>query len=707
MTEKQTLDIDSSLSLLFSKRESKTLKKFIDAEILTIKNLLNIWPNKVIRAPSLTNFECAKIGELFRGKGTIIKILKRPSFVNGRFRKKIPLYNISAVVQEELTLKILHLHWFNSYPSIIKKLEGLTTLEFQGEVREFNGTKQINNPTFDIILQNADLLFFYPTVNGISPAHIKNIIDRVSDDIFKNITDMISASLLKKNLFPDLSTCYLAIHARGIFKDLTVRESIVRQVERRFSYDYFLDQQLKLLTRRSRTKIKSIPQISISNQKLKTIIGSLDFELTADQDQTLKDIINDFQSGHPMMRLLQGDVGCGKTAVAFLACAINFANKNQSAIMCPTETLAEQHYYSVLDFAKKLNIRCQLWTGGQKNKDKKIFHEALRQGDIDLVIGTHALIQPDVQFKNLSLVVIDEQHKFGVKQRLSLSQKAETCHTLTMTATPIPRSLSLIQFGDLDVSIIKQMPKGRKGYKTKIIDPSNFLLFLNFLKTRLGLKEQAYIVVPAILENEGSDLLNLEKVLEKFKNIFPEFVVSGLHGKLKSEEKSKILHDFVDKKIHILVATSVVEVGINNLNASIMAIMNPERFGLSSLHQLRGRVGRGILPGFCFLICDKKLSDESILRLKIIEKSNDGFEIAEEDLKIRGHGNLFGTDQSGDDKDIDFQMALKHLDLLEIAKKDAENIFKKDNGNYSNNQANLNMDLGNKYHENPLVIQTT
>lgn len=700
MTEKKCRYLDLPLEVLFNQKENKSLSKFLSANITTIKNLLDIWPNSIIKAPKTSAFITASPGDLFRGKGKIIKILKRPSFSNHRFKKKIPLFGLSVVVCEEETNLCLNLHWFNCYPSVVKKIEGLSFIEFQGEVKEFNHQKQIANPIFDTELADLDLLYSYPTYRGITPLQIKTLLNKIPDLGLEQIDDPLPIKTLEKNDFPTLKDCYKAIHARGEFKNLEHRENILKSVERRFSYDLFFDQQLKLLTRRNRTKSKSIERLIINPQQLDLITKALGLELTTDQKTTLGHIFSDFKSGHPMMRLLQGDVGCGKTAIAFIASAVNCFNKKQSAIMCPTETLAEQHFHSIYDFAQKLNLRCRLWTGGQKAKDKKEFLEKLEEGEIDLVIGTHALIQSDIKFKKLNFVVIDEQHKFGVKQRLVLSQKAEGCHTLTMTATPIPRSLTLIRFGDLDVSVIKEMPTGRKGHKTRIIDPSNFYLFLNFLKTRISLGEQAYLVVPAIEENEGHDLLNLEKVMVKFRAIFSDLNIQGLHGKMKSTEKSSVLSQFMAGTIQILIATSVVEVGINNPKATIMAIMNPERFGLSSLHQLRGRVGRGTLPGFCFLICDKKLSLLAMNRLRVIEKSTDGFKIAEEDLKIRGHGDLFGTNQSGEDSS--FEQSLKHLDLLEVAKIDAELEFRE------LHQTSLPKHQHyNKYQNDPIVIQTT
>jgi len=348
-----------------------------------------------------------------------------------------------------------------------------------------------------------------------------------------------------------------------------------------------------------------------------------------------------------MMRLVQGDVGSGKTAVAIAIAFLLARNGYQFAYMCPTESLAQQHMESFFQILEPLGIKCHLITGQLKGKKRNEFLERLKSGEISVAIGTHALIVDDVKFKNLGMTVIDEQHKFGVEQRLKLTAKSKTEHCLIMTATPIPRSLSLSFYGDLDLSIIKSMPAQRKGIKSRIVTGETFQQFLSFLKTRIEMGEQAYILVPAISESPDQNIRDLEKTFKKFKDFFPECRISELHGQMKSEEKANVFRAFKDHEIDILVATSVIEVGINVLNSTIMAILNPERFGLSSLHQMRGRVGRGEKPGFCFLVTERKLNPDSLHRLQVIENNTDGFQIAEEDLKIRGEGDLFGQEQSG------------------------------------------------------------
>ena len=383
-------------------------------------------------------------------------------------------------------------------------------------------------------------------------------------------------------------------------------------------------------------------------------------------------MLKDLKSGHPMMRLVQGDVGCGKTIVAYLASRVVTQLGHQVALMCPTEALAQQHFESFKQLAPEISI--ELLLGSTKAKDKKLLLTKLKNGEINIVIGTHALFQDSVGFHKLGLAIIDEQHKFGVEQRLKLVAKGEGTHSLIMTATPIPRTLSLAQYGDLDISTIKMMPLGRKGIKTRITEKQNYDKYVEFVKSRLMQKEQAYFVFPAIEESETMDLQNVKESLNKYQESFRAFKVEMLHGKMRPEEKQKVVQDFRDQKIHILISTSVIEVGINIPNSTIMSIYNPERFGLSSLHQLRGRVGRGEKAGFCFLVLDKELPPDSYHRLEVIEQNLDGFVIAEEDLKFRGEGDLFGVDQSGSVTSKKLANFLTHTSILEQVVADVERL---------------------------------
>ena len=436
-------------------------------------------------------------------------------------------------------------------------------------------------------------------------------------------------------------------------------------------YEEFFEDQLKIYLRRKYFKKPKATKYNISPENFNEALKLYPYELTTDQKKTLEEIKRDFVSEHPMMRLVQGDVGCGKTTVAMIASYIVIKNGAQVAFMCPTEALAMQHFASAEELFSHTDICFKLILGSTPAKEKKQILADLLSGKIQFIIGTHALIQETIQFKELGLAIIDEQHKFGVDQRIKLTSKGQGTHCLIMSATPIPRSLSLTQYGDLDISTIKTMPAGRRGHKTRIVTAETFQQFLSFIKTRLYMDEQIYVVVPAINENPEQDFHNLVDTLDRFKKFFPEQVVEGLHGQMKADEKAKMFNHFKSHKIDILVSTSVIEVGINVLNATVMAIINPERFGLSSLHQLRGRVGRGEKPGFCFLVNDKKLSALSMERLKVIEGSTDGFKIAEEDLKLRGEGDLFGTDQSGSLSQKRLANIVLHADILYLAREDA------------------------------------
>ena len=335
-------------------------------------------------------------------------------------------------------------------------------------------------------------------------------------------------------------------------------------------------------------------------------------------------MVQDLQSPVPMMRMLQGDVGCGKTTVAFVGALIAALNDHQAAMMCPTETLATQHYHNACKLFEPFDFNCGLLLGSHTPSQKQTLLQQIASGEVAFVLGTHALFQDQVKFARLALSIVDEQHKFGVGQRLRLSSKSNDGHTLIMTATPIPRSLSLTHYGDLDISSIKHLPADRRGIRTRIVTPQLFAKFLAFIKTRIEMGEQAYIVAPAIEDNPEHDFIAAKKVFARFEQFFPEYSLGLLHGKLDSTQKQTVFQKFRQGQTPLLIATSVIEVGWMYPTPSIMGIINPERFGLSSLHQLRGRVGRGGNMGFCFLVTESK-SPQTLQKLQVIERTTDGF----------------------------------------------------------------------------------
>ena len=378
-----------------------------------------------------------------------------------------------------------------------------------------------------------------------------------------------------------------------------------------------------------------------------------------------------------MNRLIQGDVGCGKTIVAILTSAIAIGNNVQTAIMAPTEILARQHYFSFKTELEKNNIPCGLLIGKMKKNDRNLILKGLSNGKLPIIIGTHALIQQDVKFKQLGLVIVDEQHRFGVKQRALLIQKGKNPHSLSMTATPIPRTLSITYHGDMDLSIINELPSNRIPVRTKVVLPQRMQSIYDFIKKECIEGRQCMIVFPLIEESEKLDLEAAIQAHIKLKNkVFSNLEVGLIHGKMTSTEKEDIISQFAKKRINILVSTTVIEVGIDIPNATVMLIENAERFGLTQLHQLRGRVGRGADQSYCILV-RRNTTDTSLNRLKVLEKTNDGFEVADEDLRLRGPGEFFGLKQSGF---LKFKIANLVMDekIIQLARKTATNIIKKD-----------------------------
>ena len=396
---------------------------------------------------------------------------------------------------------------------------------------------------------------------------------------------------------------------------------------------------------------------------------NLPFELTGAQKRVLKEIRVDVGSGRQMNRLLQGDVGSGKTLVGLMTMLMATDNGFQACLMAPTEILATQHYEGIKGLLEGLGLEVVLLTGSTKKKQREYIHEGLQNGSIHFVVGTHALIEPVVKFHNLGMVIIDEQHRFGVEQRSKLWRKnVKPPHVLVMTATPIPRTLAMTVYGDLDVSVIDELPPGRKPIQTVHQFDNKRASLYSSVRKQLEIGRQVYVVYPLIEENEKLDYKNLEQGFENMKEVFPEYNVCMVHGKMKPAEKDEQMQLFVNHKAHIMVATTVIEVGVNVPNASVMIIESAERFGLSQLHQLRGRVGRGAEQSYCILITSHKLSQDTRKRMEIMVRTNDGFEISEADLQLRGPGDLEGTQQSGIAFDLKIANLAKDGQILQMAR---------------------------------------
>jgi ATP-dependent DNA helicase RecG len=405
--------------------------------------------------------------------------------------------------------------------------------------------------------------------------------------------------------------------------------------------------ELVLASRRSEVQILKGNALSGTGVHIQTLIQSLPFQLTEAQNKVFTEIKKDLSSFRPMQRLVQGDVGSGKTIVSFLSVIHCYEAGFQSALMVPTEILAEQHFQNAQRYLAPLGLRISFLSGKSKDSERQILFEKLKKGEVDFLIGTHALIEDEVQFLKLALVIIDEQHRFGVDQRSKLRAKGMNPHMLIMTATPIPRTLAMTVYGDLDVSIIDQLPEGRTPIQTRVVNDTKRMAAFDFMNEHIRLGRQAYVVYPLVEESEKIDLKNAVEEFENLKKRYPEVSMGLLHGKMKSQEKELVMKDFRDGKYKVLVSTTVIEVGVDVPNANIMIIEHAERFGLSQLHQLRGRVGRGVHKSFCILMMSYAVSEEGRQRLEFMEKSQDGFKISEFDLEMRGPGEFMGTRQSG------------------------------------------------------------
>lgn len=675
----------SPVRSLIGKRKSKTIDKLESCGLDSLSDLLWIFPLKTLIMPPISSFSRAQDGSYFKGIGKVLNFRHQPNF-RGSGKGRAPLSNVTVIFQDRFSQATLSCKWFNCYPSAVSSLKELDYALISGAVSSYLGVTQLVSPEYIQITKNEfdqdkdhwlasgedqedEVKVFYPTIQGISPSHLGGLFQKIPDELWKDIADFLPNEVRDKRKLISLGEAFNRIHGKSTGDNLDAKS--LDEARRRLIYEEFFTEQVKLLTRKELLKEKQA--ITFKNLNWEIYNKLFPYLLTQGQSQALEEITCDLMSGSPMMRLIQGDVGSGKTTVSFIASRLVINEGYQAALMCPTESLALQHYLTAKEtFGDSITIECLV--GSLKKTEKDDILARMASGELDFVIGTHALFQDSVRFKKLGLVTIDEQHKFGVAQRLKLVNKGEGVHCMLMTATPIPRSLSLTQYGDLEISTIKSMPSNRKGTKTRIVSPDTYAKYLSFLKTRIEMKEQAYVVVPAIEESLAQDMLNLELVLKKYREYFPQFIVEGLHGKMKPEEKNEAFLKFREKEIDILISTSVIEVGINNLNATVMAILNPERFGLSSLHQMRGRVGRGDKPGFCFLVNDKAIQPHALGRLKVIESSNDGFIIAEEDLKMRGEGNIFGKEQSGERSTKVLASLIDHQDSLNAAKEDVETI---------------------------------
>ena len=617
---------------------------------------------------------CPKLDQLEIGK--ISTIFATPIKYNFPRIRNLP----SRVTCKDEFSKI-DLVFFNSRENYIKQILPLNEeVVISGKVNLYKNKYQITNPdyvrTIDKGLNIQKVMSRYSSISGISDKTLQKIFSEEAKNI-EEVEDWHDLTFLKKMNWLSWSESIKRIHNPVETEDVE-KNSLYYE---RLAYDEIFSNLLIFNEIKKRIeKIKKIPK-KISMQELETIIPAIPFNLTFDQKNCLNEIIKDMMSEKKMMRVLQGDVGSGKTIIALIASYLNCKSGYQSAIMVPTEILANQHFKNFLKILYNTNINIEVLTGKTKLKDQKIIREKLKNNKIDILIGTHSLFQDKIEFYNLGLIVIDEQHKFGVKQRVNLSLKGtDNTDVVLMTATPIPRTLILTNYGDMNISTIKKKPFSNKNITTLIKPSLKIDEVIKFINERLDKNDQVYWVCPLIDESEKLKLTAAIKRYESLKKKI-SYNIGLIHGSLKKEEKEKIMQDFINGDVKGIISTTVIEVGIDNPNANTIVIENAERFGLAQLHQLRGRVGRSGNQANCILLYSSTISETGKKRLKIMKDSNDGFYISEEDLKLRGYGDIIGYQQSGE-KNFMIADPIYHSHLFELAKNNLNLLQENDQNKY-------------------------
>ncbi|NLB89233.1 MAG: ATP-dependent DNA helicase RecG, partial [Syntrophomonadaceae bacterium] len=608
-------------------KRSKLLKRL---GINSVFDLLWYMPRAYLNRDNLQSINQVKIGEHANLKGEVVSVKKM------RARSGMSIFK--ATIRD--AARLFQAVWFNQ-PYVENNIKPGIKLYVSGKLKSSFEGLELNVTDYEIINKQENshkVLPIYPLTEGLNQKYMRSIMLNALNDYLPFYQEIFSAAVRDKYDLGDIKNAFRNIH----FPQSREGYKIAR---RRLALEELFLFQLSI--KKNTSHIEGYTVHKEITSLVQDIINNPPFELTNAQKRVYQEIARDMEKAAPMNRLIQGDVGSGKTVIAALAMAKSVASGYQSALMVPTEILADQHYVSLSKFFSKTEVIIARLTSSTPTAEKRMIMEALAEGNIDILVGTHSLIQDEVVFKNLGLVVIDEQHRFGVKQRATLANKGFYPDVLVMTATPIPRTLALTVYGDLDLSIIDEMPPGRKPIKTYYVKNSHRDKVYGFIKNEIKKGAQVYIICPLVEESEKLDLQAAISLYEELKeDILKEFKIGLLHGRMKSTEKEYIMEQFKQGNINVLVSTTVIEVGVDVPNASIIVIEQAERFGLSQLHQLRGRVGRGNIESYCFLIADPK-TEEAIRRLKAMEKTNDGFVLAAEDLIIRGPGDFWGVRQHG------------------------------------------------------------
>jgi len=643
--------------------------------VRSVEDLLFFLPRRYEDRRSIVRIEALQFGR----RETVVGEVVSAQF---RYYRKAKVFEVGI----DDGSGILTAKWFRGRDTFLRRaFQAGRRVILTGEIRGSLFTKEMAHPDFEIIDDEEDAFLhfkrivpIYSETEGLGQKQIRRIMRNALDHYTPCVVSPVPEDVCARRELAGIAPSLQNVHFPGQEEDVDSYNSWKSASHRRLIFDDFFYFALAMALR----KKKNISERGISFKKggvlLDRFLSHLPFRLTGAQNRVLGEIADNMAGIYPMHRLLQGDVGCGKTVVAMAALVSAVENGYQGAIMAPTEILTAQHFATVRNWAEPLELRVANLTGSLGSKERDDIIEKIDTGALDIVVGTHALIQEKVEFKKLGLVVIDEQHRFGVVQRQILRDKGLHPDVLVMTATPIPRTLAMTVYGDLDLSVIDEMPPGRKTVQTRVCYEGQRDGVYGLIRSELRQGRQAFVIYPLVDASEVLDLKDATRMSEHLQQtVFPDLRVGLVHGRMKSSEKDKIMRDFSEKRVDLLVSTTVVEVGIDIPEASLMVIEHAERFGLSQLHQLRGRIGRGNIPSLCVLMTPHRGSDMAARRLRIMEETNDGFRIAEEDLKIRGPGEFLGTRQSGL-PDFPIASILRDGRLLQEAREEAFAIVEAD-----------------------------
>ena len=653
----------------------KREKVFNRIGIYTMKDFLYYFPIRYEDRTNILPIKDLTENEFCLVRGKVMVTNLRPMKSKAWWGKTSKHSIFEAIIKDESAS--VNCLWFNQgyLNDYIKTGQDLLAY---GKARLYKGTFQISSPEFEVLKSQDDslnvgrIVGFYRLTRGLSQKIMRKVINSCLDNLVKRINDPIPNHLRKKENLSNIAYSLRNIH----FPESLQAANSARQ---RFIFEELFLSQIMVYLRKAKHRLQKSVVVCCDESLIKKLESNLSFSLTASQKQVIGEIFSDLAKPYPMHRLLQGDVGSGKTVVACFAIAMAAKAGFQVAFMVPTEVLVYQHLETLKAALKGFGLNIGILNSSLPDKEKKKIYLELKNSRLDIVIGTHSLIEQPVEFNNLGLVVIDEQHKFGVAQRALLPKKGKNIlpNCLVMSATPIPRSLALSIYGDLDLSVINQMPSGRKQPITMVISEGKRNEIYNFIRERLNESRQVYIVYSVIEESFDWDLRSIKDMYSVIRNEFKDFKVGIFHGKMNSKEKRAVIGEFQNNKINILISTTVIEVGVNIENATVMVVENPERFGLSQLHQLRGRIRRSTYQPYFVLIKNKNIADTAAKRIEVITNTNDGFEIAEEDLKFRGPGDFFGSSQSGF-PELKISDPLRDLSILKRARACAYDIIRHD-----------------------------